>query len=774
MQNRKNIATQFSTERNTSFSIGNAIRKTLRIFVLIFITTLSSIAAKGQFIIQVNDKDAKPIADIRVVVIPYEREDPYRFAKSYFSDENGKVNSELGGNCVIEVSGEGFRIVKDTVKLIEGTTYLIALNQFVVTVSDAVVTGQYEVTSIDKSVSKIRVIDAKRIEAQGAVNLKDVLSNELNIRLSQDNILGSSLSLQGIGGQNIKILIDGVPMIGRLDGNIDISQINMNNIERIEIIEGPMSVMYGTDALGGVINLITKKSTKNTVEGNINSYYESAGNYNIDGRAAFKTKNRTTFQVSGGRNFFDGYGESGLRGRVQQWKPKEQYFADAILSFKVKNSNHRVQSIFFDELLLNNGEPVIRPYSVYAFDNYFYTRRFNNSLFSNFQLSNGARVNIINSYSWFRRHNLQQRKDLVTLEDRLTQGESDHDTSVFDLVMSRGTYTQKINNKFSYQFGYDVNIETGSGERIQGKKQQVGDYAAYTTIEYRPSLRWVLRPGIRASYNTRYGAPLTPSFNTKYTASNTVNIRASYARGFRAPSLKELNLFFVDINHNIQPNPNLQAEVSDNVNVSVVYSKRLKNNTSIKIEPSFFYNDIRNMISLALVDASTQLYNYVNIGQYNNAGANLSVGVNTSNVSVQLGTSITAVKNIFGGVDLPEYSTTQEYRANIGYTIAKTGTSLNLFYKYNGEVPGFAVTDDNEVVATFIQAYSMADFSVSQSFLNKRVTLIAGARNLLNVGNINFNVPSSIAHSGGNGGNMAVGMGRTIFTSIRIHLFNKK
>lgn len=771
MQTINNITTTNSLERKTSFLSVVAMRKVFQLYAIILATTLSVTSAKGQFALQVSDSEAKPVIDARVLIIPIEKENPYSFAKAYFTDNKGKVNSLIGGVCAVEVSGEGFKTITDTIKLVEGKTYTIGLNQLVYVTGTAVVTGQYEATTIDKSVSKIRVIDAKRIQAQGAVNLKDVLSNELNVRLSQDNILGSSLSLQGVSGQNIKILIDGVPMIGRLDGNIDISQINMNNIERIEIIEGPMSVMYGTDALGGVINLITKKTTEHSIEGNVNSYYESAGNYNLDGRVAFKTKNRTTVQVSGGRNFFDGFGESGLRGRVQQWKPKEQYFVDGIVGFKIKKTTHRIQSIFFDELLVNKSEPVIRPYTVYAFDNYFYTRRFNNSLFSNFELRNGAKVNIINSYSWFRRHNLQQRKDLVTLEDNLTQGENDHDTSVFSLVMSRGTYTQAINKKFSYQFGYDINLESGKGQRIQGENQSVGDYAAYTTVEYRPSLRWVLRPGIRASYNTRYGSPITPSFNTKYTVSNKLNIRASYARGFRAPSLKELNLFFVDINHNIQPNPNLLAEVSDNVNISAVYSHQFKNKTSLRIEPSLFYNDIRNMLSLALVDATTQLYNYVNIGQFNNGGANLSVEVKTGKLAVQVGTSTTVVRNIFSGENVPAYNTTQEYRANVSYALSRTGTRFNVFYKYNGAVPGFAVDGNNELVATYIQAYSMADISVSQSFLNKRVTLIAGARNLLDVGNINFNVPTGTAH-GGEGNSMAVGMGRTFFTSIRIHLFN--
>lgn len=127
-----------------------------------------------------------------------------------------------------------------------------------------VVTGQYAPNTIEKATHKVRVIDRQKMDVMSAQNLRDVLTNELNIRISQDNVLGSSMSMQGISGQNVKILIDGVPVVGRLEGNIDLSQINLNNIERVEIIEGPMSVNYGTDALAGTINLITKKNTTQT------------------------------------------------------------------------------------------------------------------------------------------------------------------------------------------------------------------------------------------------------------------------------------------------------------------------------------------------------------------------------------------------------------------------------------------------------------------------------------------------------------------------------
>ncbi|NRA50135.1 MAG: Plug domain-containing protein, partial [Phaeodactylibacter sp.] len=122
---------------------------------------------------------------------------------------------------------------------------------------DIIVTAQYAPTESKNAVHDIYTIKQEVIEQRGATNLEQLLQQEANIRIRQDMVLGSSMSLLGIDGQNVKIMIDGVPVIGRQDGNIDLNQLNLNNIERVEIVEGPMSVSYGTDALAGVINLIT-------------------------------------------------------------------------------------------------------------------------------------------------------------------------------------------------------------------------------------------------------------------------------------------------------------------------------------------------------------------------------------------------------------------------------------------------------------------------------------------------------------------------------------
>ena len=181
-------------------------------------------------------------------------------AKLSLTNSKGNVLNPFRGSTQIYVTHIGYESILDTLKKGEFKTLLLVPK--VIEVNEVVITAQYAPNSLEKAVHKIKVIDRKKIELMGAVNLEDVLTNEANVRISQDNVLGSSTSIQGVSGQNVKILIDGVPVIGRLGGNIDLSQINLNDIERIEIIEGPLSVEYGSNALAGTINLITKKEYK--------------------------------------------------------------------------------------------------------------------------------------------------------------------------------------------------------------------------------------------------------------------------------------------------------------------------------------------------------------------------------------------------------------------------------------------------------------------------------------------------------------------------------
>ncbi len=145
-----------------------------------------------------------------------------------------------------------------------------------------VVTAQFSPKRLDQSIYKVKVIDNSSVEKKGATNLSELISNELNFSPVRDAALGSSVRIQGLGGEHVKILVDGVPMVGRQNGILDLSQINVSSIDHIEIVEGPMSVVYGSNAMAGVINIITKENHRQSLTAGVEGYYETVGVYDFD------------------------------------------------------------------------------------------------------------------------------------------------------------------------------------------------------------------------------------------------------------------------------------------------------------------------------------------------------------------------------------------------------------------------------------------------------------------------------------------------------------
>lgn len=122
------------------------------------------------------------------------------------------------------------------------------------------VTGQFSPQSMRNSLYKVRTVNSEQIRQKVPTSVQSLLNTEIGIRLSNDMALGETdFELMGMSGNNVKILLDGIPLIDRGATKQSLSQLDVNSIERVEIVEGPMSVVYGTDALAGVINIITKR-----------------------------------------------------------------------------------------------------------------------------------------------------------------------------------------------------------------------------------------------------------------------------------------------------------------------------------------------------------------------------------------------------------------------------------------------------------------------------------------------------------------------------------
>jgi len=193
------------------------------------------------------------------------------------------------------------------------------------------------------------VISNKTIKEMAAQNLGDVLKYQSNILQSQDPVLGAGISMQGLGGQSVKILIDGIPMIGRLNGNIDIGQLLVSQVDRIEIIEGPMSVMYGSDAVGGVVNIITKSPKHSQFQ--LNSFQDVVSNTNADASITL-AKGKNTVGINFGRQYFGGIDFDTTTKQRQNPSPNQTklFHRAAVRPFQCgiqSGFNLRIQQSFF-------------------------------------------------------------------------------------------------------------------------------------------------------------------------------------------------------------------------------------------------------------------------------------------------------------------------------------------------------------------------------------------------------------------------------------------
>lgn len=666
-------------------------------------------------------------------------------------------------DLTLDISSED--VFPDVIKLTPTTFYI----------EEVVTTGQIRPTTIQKSVFDIKVIDKESINARAAPTLREVLMNENNVRVSKDGVLGSSMSINGIDGQNVKIMIDGVPMIGRENGNINLDQINVKNAERIEIIQGPMSAIYGSDALGGVINIITKDPDKKLLL-EFENYNESIGQYNLLANGSFKV-GENKFLVSGIRNLFQGFTPNPTF-RADLWDPREQYFADVKWLRDFGKYKVSYNSNFMKDFILNRTEPIDAPYNELGFDDEYHTNRFLNSFSIAGEVAESRYINVIANHSYYDRRTDRYLKDLVTLERTLTRDINDQKFNNFQSFMSRGTYSHdEIVSSYSYQLGYEVRYDDGSGDRINTENSSIADIAGFFTSEYKPFEKLTINPMFRFIYNTKYNAPIIPVFNFKYSLAKNFDLRASFARGFRAPSIKELNLEFIDQNHYIIGNPNLSAENSYTINAMVNYNF-YSNQHVIKTELKYFYNNINDMITLVDVGfeevVQQQIFSYSNINKFKSNGfqVNLSyfrdkVSNNLSFLYIGRWTSI-----------LNEFNYTPEVSYNLTYNIDEIETRLAIFYKYTGPIVRFGyigvmeeeedpIINEEDLIEYKILDFHNMDINISKYLFDKKVDVSFGIKNVFDVTNIRTTGQSmGGVHSGGNTGSLPMNWGRTYFLRL--------
>jgi len=662
-----------------------------------------------------------------------------------------------------------------------------------------VVTAQYAPTDSKNALHKVKTINISSIRNRGISDLEKLLEHELNIRISQDMILGSSINLQGMSGQNVKVMIDGVPVIGRVGDNIDISQISLHNVARIEIIEGPLSVNYGTNALGGVINIITKKSQVKKYDIQLASSYESTSEKELNLGLGFRVLPKLLFRTEASYFDFDGFNAFPIEEeefeRTHQWNPKKKKNLSALLRYSFgKDGMIAFRSSYFDEEIENFGVKRRLVYKPYAFDEYYITKRTDQHLMTQSTLLDDYYLDVSLAYNNFERQKNVFRLDF---DDNLTtEIQNEQDTSVFNAWIFRPVIASKFKqSKLNFQFGADINFEEGFGSKISDEDEDttgyssIGDYAVFSSLKYQPFSELDIQLGMRLAHNTKFKSPVVPSLNVKYNIWNNVVLRASYARGFRAPTLKELYLYFVDSNHFIIGNPKLQPELSDNYQLDFDWTV-LFEPVELNFSLGSFYNDISNKIDLydfvevdgelvpaAELGKTTTDFSYFNQDRFKSLGLNLGLSIKTEALRASLGFAPIGRYNLLPEevTDIDPFSYVLESNADISYDIKKIGLSFHFYIKHNNKLIRYYVDYDDDGNAFTNQSefngYFLSDFSMVKKFWKERIQLNLGVKNIFDVKNVNFVNVSSGTHGGGvTEGQFPVRKGRKWHIGLILHI----
>ncbi len=724
---------------------------------LAFLWALSSYAQQTFQV--VDEENTKPLAGATVAIVGANGER----GGIVITDMNGRFSSRLPLPIMVEVRHVGYHTAQ--LKIIDANA-IITVSTLTKRLDEVVVTGQFEPQSIDRSVHTVKAINRDRIEAQGAVDLADVLSNNLNITLTPDKANGrTGISMLGLDGQYVKILLDGVPVpsVNGNGNNVDITQINMNSIERVEIVEGPMAVSYGANAAAGVINLISKVTPTNSIafqeESVGNEYGLRSGRHIQNINVGTRIGERFTLLADYQRNDFQGF-RNGFQGKEYtevdgrrgfDWHPKEQHSASTSLNYRSDLTRINYRFGYFSQRLEMYARTVFpdeHPFSgisnPFALDDRNHTNRWGHNLTIQGNLGK-INYNVVSSYTGVKATQSTYRHRIETgVEEEVINEE----VSLLNSFTSRGIVNNFTEDNLDFEFGYEYTWEKVDGANVEEGTQSIGNIAGFASVEWSPMEALTFRPGVRTIYNSLYHAPVIYSVNVKYRTPFNMDIRAAFGRSYRTPNVTELYFYFVDANHNVQGNTNLDPEDGHGLSID------LKQNLSIGEAVGFstlkiFRNDIQDQISLAVVNQTPLRFQYINIDRFKSKGVSFSNRFEFANITVNAGVSYIGRFNQLSEDEesLEDFLYSTEVNLNATYTFTKPRISLALFYKHTGPVNQYVLDDTSgDFRQGTTHSFNWLDYTTTWN-LSDHIQFRGGIRNIFNITDVNTNSGEAGAHS---------------------------
>lgn len=491
-----------------------------------------------------------------------------------------------------------------------------------------VITATRTEMTVKEAPAAVEVIDAKRLEQTQAKTLRDALKAALGVNVFNDFLGRSNVSIRGSESRHVLLMIDGKRLGGELSYNSanawDVDRIRMEDVERVEIVRGPAGALYGSDAMGGVINIITK--TPEGSSGTINYEYDWYENgYGAGYKANLYVQgaeDKVFYKFNAGLNKNRPYEDPNGSGDAMNFHGKEQPLS---LTAGYKFDNGNKLAFDFSRIDENNkksssSRTVMSPGMIWQ-DKISTTK--NDNKRTDYAITySGDDANQswqLRAYkSVFDKHYRSQDKTQMTMMGKpqaWVMKDPKNDIVKRTISVIEGKDSWRLNDKHYMTAGFEYRQDKSEGTRLKksgtmlpsgGTARDAYDeaainyMAAYVQDEFRPNDKWLVIPSLRYDYSDKFGSEVTTRLASTYSAADDVRIKGVIGQGYKTPTVNELYHFWEMYPSNpggpgqfYEGNPDLQPEKSMSYELAV--EKDFGDKTTVHL--GAFRNEVKDLIN---------------------------------------------------------------------------------------------------------------------------------------------------------------------------------
>ena len=659
-----------------------------------------------------------------------------------------------------------------------------------------VITASKREETIKNSPAAVQVITQSDMKRLGADTVESALQLADNINLSEAGMTGNQVMIRGMESRHSLVLVNGRRLAGEDASNTTnvytLRRINLDQVDRIEIVRGSFSALYGSDAMGGIINIITKQPTDMSQSLGVSSgtkheqahYTFNSGaqdrwnasfNVNvtkerpINRHMADQTFNERTKQLTG---YTEGY-------RRIMYGHKQSYNSSVIYDLKNANQNKiKVDFSYFKEKLqTDNADKYTTVFHksgmVFAAAPKMVPVNLNKTeYFDNKSVQTGitysGKTNR-NNYEIGAYYSQLDKNYLMTDDRTLPEGiinvmmpskppkpptslkfdyqslypASDYDASKYKTYVVEGKDTMYVGDHHNVTFGGEYRYVLYEGTRLggldgHGAKQIKGfhydSWAAYGEDLWQVNPKLSFTPAIRYEHNSQFGHNVTPKVGVVYGIDTHTRVKFNFGKGYKAPSISELYLNMFHTTPvgvlNIVGNPNLKPETSTSLDVAL---EGERGKTFGKA--SYYHTRVRNLIDSHRIQSDvvgvSQRHQYYNVGKAKIQGFEVTLGHKLTDRLIVKGTY-----NLVDAKDMSTHERLSNRPRSIGtlqliYDDHKSnGYSAVLWNSFTHKY-SFDAAQNRGTSTHNEYSYNTLNFSVNKKW-NNGLSAYVGIDNLLN------------------------------------------